>query len=82
MVRAVRLSSRRALLTMIAAAVTVLFHGAVPSEAVALIRRTDTVVATEWAVLAEVNRLRRGHGLDPLRMAPPVSEVAKYAPFP
>jgi uncharacterized protein YkwD len=77
LVRPERLSSRRALLAIIAAVVTVLFHGAVPSEAVALIRRADTVVATEWAVLAEVNRLRRGHGLDPLRMAPPVSEVAR-----
>ena len=43
----------------------------------ALIGRSDAVVATEWSVLAEVNRLRRGHGLDPLRMATPVSEVAR-----
>lgn len=76
-VRPHRNSSRRSLLAIVAAVVMLLLQGALPRETVAFIRRSDAVVATEWSVLAEVNRLRRGHGLDPLRMAAPVSEVAR-----
>jgi uncharacterized protein YkwD len=48
-----------------------------PAPAFAGGASSDQVAATEWEVLAEVNRLRGARGLPSLRMAPGVQEVAR-----
>ena len=73
----VRAAIRRMLLVIVVALAPALFQVVAPAETAAIVRRADTLAVTEWDVLSEVNRVRRAHGLDPLRMVSPVGDVAR-----